>query len=132
MQGVWIGTSGWVYKHWADTFYPHDWPKTQQFNFYTTQFPTVEINATFYRLPSETMAEGWRNKAPNGFLFAVKGSRYITHLKKLAEPEEGLKNYFDRIAALRERTGPILWQLPPWLKKDPARLENFLKELPKR
>ncbi|MBA4149147.1 MAG: DUF72 domain-containing protein [Verrucomicrobia bacterium] len=131
MQEVWIGTSGWVYKHWAESFYPRDWPRTQHLEFYFQQFPTVEINATFYRLPTESMVKGWCRKAPDGFLYAAKGSRYITHMKKLREVKEGLKNYFDRIKHLRDKLGPILWQLPPNLKKDLPRLEEFLAQLPK-
>ena len=132
MRGrVWIGTSGWVYKHWAESFYPDDLKKEDEFAFYATQFPTVEINATFYRLPSESMVKGWRKKAPPNFIFAVKGSRYITHMKKLKEVDDGLKTYFRRISPLREHLGPILWQLPPNLHKDIGRLESFLKKLPK-
>jgi uncharacterized protein YecE (DUF72 family) len=130
MQEVWIGTSGWVYKHWAESFYPKDWPKTQHLEFYAQQFPTVEINATFYRLPSEKMVKGWNRKAPNGFLYAVKGSRYITHMKKLKDVGEGLKNYFQKIKYLEDNLGPVLWQLPPNLKKDLSRLEDFLVQLP--
>lgn len=74
-EGIWIGTSGWVYKHWSESFYPEDLKKADEFAFYAMQFPTVEINATFYRLPSEAMVKGWREKAPENFLFAVKGSR---------------------------------------------------------
>ena len=81
MHRVFIGTSGWSYKSWDKTFYPREVPKARQFEFYATQFPTVEINATFYRLPSESMVRGWRDKAPPGFVFAVKGSRFITHMK---------------------------------------------------
>lgn len=134
MQGVRIGTSGWVYKHWAESFYPKDWPKKDEFLFYAQHFPTVEINATFYRLPFENMVKGWRNKAPEGFLFAVKGSRFITHIKRLLEPEAGLKQFFDRIDLLGEKTGPILWQLPPSFHRkleNIERLEIFLKALPK-
>src|SRR2546423_7206431 len=83
MSEVYIGTSGWSYKGWEKAFYPHDLPKTQQFQFYATQFPTVEINLTFYRLPTPNMVRGWRDKAPPGFVYAIKGSRYITHMKKL-------------------------------------------------
>jgi uncharacterized protein YecE (DUF72 family) len=128
---AYIGTSGWVYKGWQKEFYPADLPAKKQFEFYVTQFPTVEINATFYRLPSLDMVKGWRDKAPPGFIFAAKGSRYITHMKKLVNLGGGLNRYFRRIQPLRERLGPILWQLPPFLKKTPGRLEKFLQRLPK-
>jgi uncharacterized protein YecE (DUF72 family) len=118
MKGVWIGTSGWSYKGWASAFYPADWPKTDQLGFYVTQFPTVEINATFYRLPTIKAVENWRRKAPAGFMFAVKGSRYITHIKRLKDAKQALGKYFERVEHLGENLGPILWQLPPTLKKD--------------
>jgi uncharacterized protein YecE (DUF72 family) len=135
MRGVWIGTSGWVYKHWAESFYPGDWPKKDEFQFYTQHFPTVEINATFYRLPSESMVKGWRMKAPDNFIFAVKGSRFITHMKRLIDPKQASVKYFQRIALLKEHTGPILWQLPPNFEKNDVnvdRLKTFLKLVPKK
>lgn len=130
MQEVWIGTSGWVYKHWAENFYPKDLPKNRHLEFYTRHFPTVEINATFYRLPTETMVNAWSTRAPDGFLYAAKGSRYITHMKQLVDVESSLQHYFDRIGGLADNLGPILWQLPPHLKKDLSRLEQFLQQLP--
>jgi uncharacterized protein YecE (DUF72 family) len=130
MQAIWIGTSGWIYKHWAESFYPATWPKGEHLEFYAQHFPTVEINATFYRLPPETMVQGWCRKAPAGFLYAAKGSRYITHMKKLMNVDQGLTKYFDRIKHLKEYIGPILWQLPPNLHNDPARLDDFLARLP--
>jgi uncharacterized protein YecE (DUF72 family) len=130
MKGVWIGTSGWAYKGWASAFYPENWPKKDQLGFYMTQFPTVEINATFYRLPTLLAVENWRRKAPEGFVFAVKGSRYITHLKRLTGAREALEKYFSRINALADRLGPVLWQLPPTLKKNIGQLDLFLRELP--
>jgi uncharacterized protein YecE (DUF72 family) len=132
MKHVYIGTSGWSYKGWDKHFYPADWPKRRQFEFYATQFATVEINATFYRLPSLSMVKGWRDKAPRGFVFAVKGSRFITHMKKLTNLDGALTKYFLRIKPLQERIGVVLWQLPPFLKKDAERLERFLRKLPKR
>ncbi|HSU54071.1 MAG TPA: DUF72 domain-containing protein [Candidatus Dormibacteraeota bacterium] len=131
MKRVYIGTSGWSYKSWDKTFYPPDVPKKRQFEFYATQFCTVEINNTFYRLPNEKMVEGWRDKAPKGFVYAVKGSRFITHMKKLANLDGALEKFFERMSALKKRTGVILWQLPRMLRKDAARLEEFLCQLPK-
>jgi uncharacterized protein YecE (DUF72 family) len=131
MNPVYIGTSGFVYKGWEKTFYPEDISAKEHLEFYATQFPTVEINATFYRLPTLKMVKGWRDRAPEGFVFAVKGSRYITHLKRLKNLNGGLNKFIRRITPLKERLGPILWQLPPNLGKDPDRLDNFLKKAPK-
>jgi uncharacterized protein YecE (DUF72 family) len=130
VKNVLIGTSGWSYKSWQAHFYPPHVPANQHLRFYVTQFPTVEINLTFYRLPTTKMAEGWRAAAPKGFVFAVKGSRFITHMKKLANLDGGLKKYFDRLTPLKQKIGVVLWQLPPFLKLDPQRLERFLKRLP--
>jgi len=131
MKQVYIGTSGWVYKEWQKHFYPENVPARQQFQYYTTQFPTVEINATFYRLPTLKIVRRWRDKAPPGFVFAVKGSRFITHILKIGHASKGLRKYFGRLKGLEKRTGPVLWQLPPFIKKSPERLEKFLKILPK-
>lgn len=128
---VFIGTSGWVYKDWQKHFYPADIPARLHFQFYALTFPTVEINATFYRLHTLSMVKGWRDKAPPGFVFAVKGSRYITHIKRLNELGGSLNVYMRRITPMKDRLGPILWQLPPSFKKDLPRLEAFLKRLPK-
>jgi uncharacterized protein YecE (DUF72 family) len=129
---IYIGTSGWSYKGWNNTFYPEEVPRNRQFEFYATQFPTVEINATFYRLPTPGMVCGWRDKAPKGFVFAVKGSRFITHMKKLANLDGAIDKFFERIKPMAKRIGVILWQLPPNLQKDVPRLESFLKLLPRR
>lgn len=132
MNRVYIGTSGWSYKAWEKEFYPDDVPKKREFEFYATQFNTVEVNATFYRLPTLKTVRGWRDKAPEGFVFAAKGSRYITHMKKLTNLDGALKRYFERLKPLEARLGVILWQLPPFLKKSPDRLDAFLRRLPKR
>jgi uncharacterized protein YecE (DUF72 family) len=130
-ERVHIGTSGWSYKSWDKTFYPAGVPHNRQFEFYASQFSTVEINATFYRLPTLKMVQGWRQKAPPEFIFAVKGSRFITHMKRLANLDGALHKYFTRLKALEEKIGVVLWQLPPNFHKDIERLENFLKRLPK-
>jgi uncharacterized protein YecE (DUF72 family) len=133
MHGVWIGTSGWVYKEWAGHFYPKGWRKKDEFSFYVRHFPTVEINATFYRLPSLKMVRGWHERSPEGFVFAVKGSRFLTHIKRLKDTGLGLRRYFSRIKPLAGRTGPILWQLPPnFFQNDEntQRLTHFLAKLP--
>src|SRR3954452_9679088 len=103
MRHVYIGTSGWSYKSWDKTFYPAEIPKARQFEFYRTQFPTVEINNTFYRLPTLKMVEGWAEKAPAGFLYAVKGSRFITHMKKLTNLNGALKKFFDHIEPIKDQ-----------------------------
>ena len=127
---VYIGTSGYSYKSWDKTFYG-DTPKKRQLEYYAEHFPTVEINATFYRLPSEGMVQGWRDRVHSDFLYAVKGSRFITHMKKLANLDGALDVFFDRIAPMQDRIAIILWQLPPMLKKDIPRLDDFLTLLPK-
>ena len=129
---VFIGTSGWSYKHWGERFYPKDIPQAEHLQYYASHFPTVEINATFYRLPSESMVQGWHRKAPPGFIYAVKGSRLITHYKRLQDVQDPLHNFIERISELKNHLGPILWQLPPNFKKDISRLKSFFKELPKK
>jgi len=130
MGPVHIGTSGWSYKGWEKSFYPADVPASRHFGFYSTQFSTVEINLTFYRLPTAQMVQGWARKAPPGFVYAVKGSRFITHMKKLTNLNRALDKFFNHIKPLRKHIGIILWQLPPNLGKDLPRLENFLGQLP--
>lgn len=134
-KGVWIGTSGWVYKQWAGNFYPKGWPKKNEFGFYVRHFPTVEINATFYRLPTLSMVRNWHDRAPEGFVFAVKGSRFLTHIKRLKDTGAGLRKYFSRLVPLGDRTGPILWQLAPNFIKNEEnerRLDRFLTKLPRQ
>lgn len=132
MGRILIGTSGWVYKGWAGAFYPQGLRPPELFGYYGSQFPTVEINATFYRLPTENMVENWREKAPDDFIYAVKGSRFITQMKKLNVTEDSISIFFKRIQPLREHLGPILWQLPPNLHRDVPRLERFLDMVPGR
>jgi len=132
MGRLFVGTSGWVYKGWAGAFYPEGLPARQHLQFYTTQFNTVEINATFYRLPFEKGVRAWHDSAPDGFIYAIKGSRFITQMKKLKVEPKSIAIFFERIAPLKEHLGPILWQLPPMLRKDRDRLDKFLRQLPKR
>lgn len=127
---VFIGTSGWEYKDWAGDFY-RSVKAQDHFSFYTGHFRTVEINATFYRLPSLGAVRGWREKAPEGFVFAVKGSRFITHIKRLNELQGSVNKFFRRIRPLGTKIGPFLWQLPPNFQKDLPRLNSFLRRLPK-
>lgn len=106
-----IGTSGWVYKHWRGLFYPEGLRPDREFGFYAERFDTVEINYTYYHLPERSVFEGWREQAPPGFLYAVKASRYLTHMKKLKDPEEPLTRLMERAEGLGDRLGPILFQL---------------------
>jgi uncharacterized protein YecE (DUF72 family) len=100
--------------------------------FYTRHFDTVELNSTFYRLPLETGLDNWRESTPRNFCFAAKGSRFITHMKKLADPELAISRYFERVDRLGSKLGPIVFQLPPWWEANPERLEAFLEALPPR
>jgi uncharacterized protein YecE (DUF72 family) len=132
MERLFVGTSGWIYKGWAGSFYPEGLSAREHLSYYASRFNTVEINASFYRLPSESMARGWRERAPEGFSYAVKGSRFITHMKKLNVERKSIDIFFERAALLKEHLGPILWQLPPNLHYDPLRLDKFLSMLPKK
>ncbi len=126
-----VGTSGWSYDHWEGKFYPHVLPKTKRLAFYAENFDTVEINSSFYHLPRETTFHGWREGTPDGFVFAVKGSRYITHVKKLVDVDEPIFNLAKRARHLKEKLGPVLWQLPPQVRRNDERLEGFLELLPR-
>jgi len=130
MRAPRIGCSGWEYKHWRGDFYPVTLSKTCWFEHYAKTFDTVEINNTFYRLPEKTTFAVWAARAPRGFLYAVKASRFLTHMKKLKDPEQPLDRLFGRMQPLRMHLGPVLYQLPPGWKLDRARLEYFLQALP--
>jgi uncharacterized protein YecE (DUF72 family) len=125
-----LGTSGWHYAHWRGPFYPPDLPVKKYLEYYTGFFSSVEINNTFYRLPKKETLANWRVTAPEGFCFAVKASRFITHMKKLKDPAKSLAPFLEGVEILKEKLGPILFQLPPRWKFQPARLEEFLKALP--
>jgi uncharacterized protein YecE (DUF72 family) len=126
-----VGCSGWEYKHWAGDFYPADLPKSRWFEHYASRFDTVEINNTFYRLPEESTFARWAERAPRRFIYAVKASRFLTHMKKLNNPEEPVDRLFSRMKPLRKRLGPVLYQLPSNFKLDLPRLEHFLQVLPR-
>ena len=125
-----IGCSGWVYKHWRGIFYPEGLPQKRWFERYAEEFDTVEINASFYRLPLASTFEGWRDKAPSGFRYAIKVNRFITHLKKLAGVDEEIARFIALTRPLGPALGPLLYQLPPSLHLNLERLEAFLKLLP--
>ena len=127
-----IGTSGWHYKHWRGTFYPQGVGPAKMLEYYSGLFDTVELNNTFYRLPPESAVEMWREGTPRHFRFAVKGSRFITHMKKLKDPEQSLERFFARADLLGSKMGPILFQLPPNWPVDAERFAAFLKALPTR
>lgn len=129
---LYIGTSGYSYKHWADgVFYPSKLNQRDWLEFYSTCFNSVELNVTFYRLPKKTVFERWVEQTPDQFAFSVKGSRFITHLKKLSDCEEALRLFFDHASALKNNLKTVLWQLPPTLKIDAERLEDFCLMLEK-
>jgi uncharacterized protein YecE (DUF72 family) len=125
-----IGTSGWHYKHWLGPFYPEKLPTSQMLEYYTRHFDTVELNNTFYRLPPVSGVENWRESTPRSFCFAAKGSRFLTHMKKLKDPEPGVARFFERVDPLGRKLGPIVFQLPPSWQVDEGRLESFLAALP--
>jgi uncharacterized protein YecE (DUF72 family) len=129
VDGIYIGTSGWSYKSWARSFYPSDLPAARQFRFYATKFPTVEINRTFYRLPTQKAFDDWSRQAPRGFLYSLKGSRAVTHFKRLRPGARSLGLILSRSKSLGQHRGPILWQLPGTLEKDLGRLAGFLGTL---
>jgi len=131
MGKVRIGTSGWHYKHWVGTFYPVGTPPAKMLDFYVRHFDTVEINNSFYRLPSEETFTAWREATPHKFCFAVKGSRFITHNKKLKDPEPALERLMPPVEALDDKLGPILFQLPPQWQVNLERLDSFLQALPR-
>jgi uncharacterized protein YecE (DUF72 family) len=125
-----VGTSGWHYEHWEERYYPRGLPKTRWLAYYTQTFSTVELNNSFYHLPSERAFLAWKDTTPSGFLFAVKASRLITHLKKLRNVEKALETFLGRVRLLGEKLGPILYQLPPNLHKKEDLLEDFASSLP--
>jgi uncharacterized protein YecE (DUF72 family) len=127
-----IGTSGWYYEYWKKLFYPPDMPKSKWFEYYARQFDTVEINNTFYHQPKEQSIRRWQKNAPEGFLYAVKANRYITHIKKLKDTSESLQRFFDGIDLLKRKLGHVLYQLPPSHHIDLDRLGDFIRLLPKR
>lgn len=127
---VHIGTSGWHYAHWKGPFYPEKLPARRMLEYYTHSFDTVELNNTFYRLPMESGVENWRDSTPPDFCFAAKGSRFLTHMKKLKDPVPGIAKFFERIEPLGNKLGPVVFQLPPFWDVDTARLEGFLEALP--
>jgi len=130
MGSIHIGTSGWHYPHWVGPFYPPGMTPKKFLPFYASHFTTVEINNTFYHRPSASTLENWLAETPQDFLFACKGSRFITHMKKLKDPNESIERFLETVKPLQEKLGPILFQLPPHWRMNVPRLEEFLKTLP--
>ncbi|HEY0046186.1 MAG TPA: DUF72 domain-containing protein [Flavobacterium sp.] len=127
-----IGTSGWHYKHWQGNFYPAGLKTAEHFEYYLKHFDTVEINNSFYRLPTKETFRSWRENSPADFIYVVKANRFITHMKKLKEPAESIARFMDHVTELKEKLGPILFQLPPGWNINIERFEEFLAKLPKQ
>jgi uncharacterized protein YecE (DUF72 family) len=121
-----VGTSGWQYRDWRGAFYPERLPVAQWLENYSTRFPAVENNGTFYRLASPETFAGWRSRTPTGFVMAIKASRYLTHVRRLREPAEPVARLLSSAASLADRLGPVLLQLPPTMQSDPRALDDCL------
>jgi uncharacterized protein YecE (DUF72 family) len=129
-MNLYVGTSGYSYKPWKGTFYPKDLPDKQMLPYYGERFRTVEINNTFYRMPKASVLEAWAEAVPADFKFVLKASQRITHMKRLKDADEPLSYLIKAAAVMKDRLGPFLFQLPPNMKKDVARLAAFLALLP--
>jgi len=127
-----IGCSGWHYEHWRGPYYPEDLPKPKWLRFCAQQFTTVELNNSFYHLPSEKAFANWRESTPDNFVFAVKVSRFITHIKRLKNLGSAVETFLSRAHLLENKLGPLLYQLPPNMKRNDEVLENFLSSLPQQ
>jgi uncharacterized protein YecE (DUF72 family) len=127
---IWVGCSGWHYKHWKGVYYPAGTQQAEFLPYYLQDFNTVEINNSFYRLPTPETFANWYQAVPEDFLFAVKASRFITHMKKLKDPQESLTRFLNNVSVLKEKLGPVLFQLPPRWQCDTQRLAAFLQALP--
>jgi uncharacterized protein YecE (DUF72 family) len=125
-----IGTSGWSYQHWKGLFYPENVKEADWLTYYSSHFDSVEINSTFYRLPSEKTAQNWKHSVPKNFTFSVKASQYITHQKKLKDPVQSSRKFFESLKLLTDNLGPLLFQLPPRWHKNVERLRNLIQILP--
>ena len=127
---LYVGTSGYSYKEWKGSFYPEKIPAKDMLRYYSERLSTVEINATFYRMPQPSMLENWKEQVPGPFRFALKASQRITHFKRLKETDEETKYFLETAAVLGDQLGVVLFQMPPNMKKDLPRLETFLRLLP--
>jgi uncharacterized protein YecE (DUF72 family) len=129
--GIHVGCSGWHYEDWRGRVYPAGLARTRWLAYYSGIFDTVELNNTFYRLPSEPAIARWSEITGSEFVFSVKGSRYITHIRRLEGVEAAVKEFMQRLTTLGSKLGPVLWQLPPRMSRDDRRLETFLRLLPR-
>lgn len=129
-MNFYVGTSGYAYKEWKGSFYPDDLPAAKMLSYYGERFQTVEINNTFYRVPKTSVVETWTAQVPSGFKFVLKASQRITHMRRLKDVDEPLSYMLRAASALKDRMGPVLFQLPPNMKKDAARLRDFLAQVP--
>jgi uncharacterized protein YecE (DUF72 family) len=132
VRPVWVGCSGWNYRHWRERVYPKGLPTSRWLEHYATLFDTVEVNATFYRLPTRSAVANWVEQTPAGFLFTIKASRYLTHIKRLTDLGGGIERFYERIGPLVDspKLGPLLWQLPENFHRDDDRLARALAALP--
>jgi uncharacterized protein YecE (DUF72 family) len=130
-MNLYVGTSGYSYKEWKGSFYPEKLPAKDMLHYYGERLSTVEINATFYRMPQKSMLENWKEQVPPAFRFSLKAPQRVTHFKRLKETEAETKYFFETAEVLADQLGVVLFQLPPNLKKDLPRLESFVTQLPK-
>ncbi len=131
-MNLYVGTSGYSYKEWKGSFYPEKIPAKDMLRYYSERLSTVEINATFYRMPQKSMLENWKEQVPKNFRFSLKAPQRVTHFKRLKDTEEETKYFLEMAAVLEDQLGVILFQLPPNMKKDLPRLESFLNQLPQQ
>lgn len=129
-MNLYVGTSGYAYKEWKGRFYPEDLPDKQMLKFYGERFRSVEINNTFYRMPKQSMLEAWAAEVPAAFKFVIKAPQQITHIKRLKEVRDSVEYLLQMVSVLKEQLGPLLFQLPPNMKKDAARLRELFLLLP--
>jgi len=129
-MALWIGTSGWQYEHWRERFYPAGLPQSRWLDHYAARFDTVELNVTFYRQPRPAVFDGWARRVPDGFRFALKASRYLTHVRRLRRPRESVEYLLEGATRLGPHLGPILLQLPPTLQAAPDALAEALSAFP--
>src|ERR1700741_3123303 len=127
---LYVGTSGYSYKEWKGSFYPEKIPATDMLSYYSSHFQTVELNNTFYRMPQPSMVESWKSQVPDNFRFTVKASRGIAHFRRLKDAGDATHRMFETVSALENHLGAVIFRLPSDMKKDLARLETFLKQLP--
>ena len=132
MKNLYVGTSGYSYKEWKGSFYPEKIPAKDMLRFYSERLSTVEINATFYRMPQPSMLENWKEQVPPTFRFSLKAPQRITHFKRLNETEEETKYFLETVSLLADNLGVVLFQLPPNFKKDLPRLQAFVNQLPQQ